>query len=118
MTITTTSVLSNAVGTRYSQRYLRAAKEKRLYDQLAGNLMSAPQYEIEKRRGMGTTYTFNFASDMAPGTTAISETADITPQTLVDATSTITPTSLGEALKWSEMLDLQAYTDIVGFRAD
>jgi N4-gp56 family major capsid protein len=55
---------------------------------------------------------------MRPGTTAISETADITPQTLVDATSTITPTSLGEALKWSELLDLQAYTDLIAFRAE
>lgn len=118
MTILTTSVLDLAVGTRYSQKYLRAASARRLYDQFAGNLMSAPQYDIESRRGLGTTYTFNFASDMTPGTTAISQTADITPQTLVDAQSTITPTSLGEALKWSELLDLQAYTDIISFRAE
>jgi len=108
-----------AVGTRYTQKYQRAAVAKRLYDQLAENLkQSAPQYELEQRRGMGTTYTFNFASDMEPGTTSISETADITPQSLVDTTSTITPTSLGEALKWSELLDLQAYTDFVAFRAE
>lgn len=118
MTTLTTTVLANAVGTRYSQKYIRAAKARRLYDQFAGNLMSAKQYDIEGRRGLGTTYTFNFASDMAPGTTAISETADIVPQTLVDATSTITPTSLGEALKWSELLDIQAYTDLIGFRAE
>lgn len=118
MTIVTTSVLDNAVGTRYASKYVRAAKVRRLYDQLAENLMSAPQYELETRRGLGTTYTFNFASDMTPGTTAISQTSDITPQTMVDAVSTITPTSLGEALKWSEMLDIQAYTDIVAFRAE
>ncbi len=118
MTILTTSVLDAAVGTRYTQKYQRAAVAKRLYDQLAGNIMSAPQYDLESRRGMGTTYTFNFASDMEPGTTAISETADITPQTLVDTTSTITPTSLGEALKWSELLDLEVYTDFVSYRAE
>lgn len=119
MAILTTSVMDAAVGTRYTQKYQRAAVAKRLYDQLAENLkQSAPQYELEQRRGMGTTYTFNFASDMEPGTTSISETADITPQSLVDTTSTITPTSLGEALKWSELLDLQAYTDFVAFRAE
>lgn len=118
MTILTTSVMDNAVGTRYTQKYIRAAAVRRLYDQLAGNVVTASQYDLESRRGMGTTYTFNFASDMTPGTTAISETADITPQTLVDATSTITPTSLGEALKWSELLDIQAYTDLIAFRVE
>jgi N4-gp56 family major capsid protein len=55
---------------------------------------------------------------MTPGTSAISESADITPQILRDATSTITPTSRGEALKWSQLLDLQAYTDYVAARAE
>lgn len=118
MTILTTSVLADAVGTRYTQKYLRAASVRRLYDQLAGNIRSAPQMDLETRRGLGTTYTFNFASDMTPGSTAISQTADITPQTMYDSTSTITPTSRGEALKWSELLDLQAYTDLIAFRAE
>jgi hypothetical protein len=118
MSIQTVSNLSNAVGTRYTTKYLRAAKVMRLYDQLAGNIASAPQFELEQRRGMGSTYTFNFASDMTPGTTAISESADIVPQILVDATSTVTPTSRGEALKWSELTDLEAYTDYVALRAE
>ena len=88
----TSSNLSNAITTRYTTRYQRAAKVRRLYDQLAIPV-SAPQFELESRRGMGSTYTFNFASDMTPGTTAISESIDIVPQYLVDATSTVTPTS-------------------------
>jgi N4-gp56 family major capsid protein len=117
-TAASTNALTNAVTTRYTQKYLRGATVRRLYDQLAGNIMSDSQFALESRRGMGSTYTFNFASDMTPGTTAISETADIVPQVLIDATSTITPTSLGEALKWSELLDIEAYTDIIGFRAE
>jgi N4-gp56 family major capsid protein len=118
MTIQSTSNLTSAIGTRYTTKYQRAAAVRRLYDQLAGNVATAPQFELESRRGMGTTYTFNFASDMTPGSVAISEIADITPQVIVDATSTITPTSRGEAMKWSQLLDLEAYTDYIAFRAE
>lgn len=117
MTLQNTTNLSNAVTTRYTQRYQRAAAIKRLYDQLAIPV-GAPQFELEQRRGMGSTYTFNFASDMAPGTSAISESADITPQVITDATSTITPTSRAEGIKWSELIDLEAYTDWVAIRAE
>lgn len=117
MALQTTSNLSNAVGTRYTTAYQRAAQLARLYDQLAAPV-GAPQFDLETRRGLGTTYTFNFISDMTPGSSAISETADIVPQYLRDATSTITPTSRGEALKWSQLLDLEAYTDYVAARAE
>ena len=117
MTIQTTTNLANAIGTRFTQKYLRAAQVRRLYDQLA-TPVGAPQFDLETRRGLGTTYTFNFASDMTPGTTAISQTADIVPQILRDAVSTITPTSRGEALKWSELIDLQAYTDYAAIRSE
>lgn len=117
MSIQNTSNLSNAIGTRYTSKYQRAAEGVRLYDQLAVPV-GAPQFELETRRGLGSTYTFNFISDMTPGSTAISESADITPQILRDATSTITPTSRGEALKWSQLVDLEAYTDYVAARAE
>jgi N4-gp56 family major capsid protein len=117
MSLQTTTNLSNAVGTRYTQKYQRAARVRRLYDQLAVPI-GAPQFDLETRRGLGTTYTFNHISDMTPGTTAISETVDIDPQILRDATSTITPTSRGEALKWSELVDIEAYTDYAAARAE
>jgi N4-gp56 family major capsid protein len=110
MSIETTSTLSNAVRTRYLASYLKAAKRVRLYDQLAAPL-SALGADLERARGMGTTYTVNFLSGMTPGTTAISESADIVPQILRDATATITPTSRAEALQWSEGLELKAYTN-------
>jgi len=117
MAIQTSSNLSNAVTTRYTTRYQRAAELMRIYDQLA-TPVGAPQFELETRRGLGSTYTFNFVSDMTPGSTAVSESADITPQILRDATSTITPTSRAEAMKWSQLLDLSAYTDYVAARME
>lgn len=110
MATQTTVNLTNAVGTRYSLAYQEAAEVERLYDQLAAPI-SAPQFELENRINLGTTYTFNFLSDMTPGTLAISEDADIPLQLLRDATSTITPTSRSEGLRWSQTLDLSVFTN-------
>lgn len=110
MAIQTTTNLSNAVGTRYTQAYQEAAEVARLYDQLAMPV-SAPQFELEQRRGLGTTYTFNFISDMTPSTQTISQDSDISLQVLRDATSILTPTSVADGLKWSQLLDLSSYTD-------
>ncbi len=110
MAIQTTVNLTSAVGTRYTTAYQEAADVERLYDQLSVPV-GAPQFELEQRIGLGTTYTFNFLSDMTPGNTAISEDADIPLQLLRDATSTITPTSRSEGLKWSQTLDLSVYTN-------
>lgn len=115
MSLQTTSNLSNAVNTRYTQKYQDGAMGLRLYDQYALPV-GAPQFDLETRRGLGSTYTFNFLSKMTPGSSAISETADIAPQILRDATSTITPTSRGEAMKWSQLIDLSAYTDYAAKR--
>ncbi|MHC4619669.1 MAG: major capsid protein [Planctomycetota bacterium] len=78
----------------------------RLYDQIA--------YPIGRdlsRLARGSSVTVNFLSDMDPGTSAIPETVDITPQALTDGTATLTPTSRAEALQGSELLLLQAYTN-------
>src|SRR5258706_4650140 len=111
MPIQTTSLQTSAVGTRYATRYQRGALQYRYYDQYAGNIMSGSQYDLESRRGMGTTYTFAFASRMTPGTSAISETADVVPQIIRDATATVSTTSRGEAMKWSQLLPLEALMD-------
>ncbi|MFQ5410202.1 MAG: hypothetical protein ACE5FI_17465, partial [Anaerolineales bacterium] len=110
MAVQTTSNLSNSVRTQYIERYLEAARMARLYDQLAspaGQDLGAVMQAIFN----GSSVQVNFLSDMNIGTTAISEVSDITPQTLVDTTASISPTSRGEALQWSENLDLQAYTN-------
>ena len=117
MAIQTSTNLTNAITTRYTQAYQRAAEIARLYDQLA-TPVSAPQFELETRRGLGSTYTFNFISDMTPSSQTVSEDDDISTQVLRDATSTLTPTSLADGLRWSQLLDLSAYTDYVAARAE
>ena len=97
--------LSNAVRTRYLADYIDAAMMARLYDQLA-----SPVGEDMSRLAQGSSVTLNFIGDMNPGTTTISETVDITPQSLSDGTTTLTPTSRAEALQSSELLLLQSYT--------
>jgi N4-gp56 family major capsid protein len=108
--IQTTSNLSNSVRTRYTYLYREAAEMRRLYD-LYSMAAGADKGDLEKREFMGSTVTYNFLSDMAPGTSAISQTSDISPQTLTDAVATVTPTSRADAIQWAEAVDIQAYTN-------
>lgn len=108
MAIETTTSLSNAIRTRYISDYIEAAKMQRLYD-----LYAAPveRWNVERDAGLGSSVLVNFLSDMTPGTSTISQSVDVTPQVLEDATASITPTSRGEALQWTEALDISVYTD-------
>jgi len=117
MATQTSTNLTGAITTRYTQAYQRAAEVERLYDQLAAPI-GAPQFELEQRRGLGSTYTFNFISDMTPSVQTISEDDDISTQLLRDATSTVTPTSLADGLRWSQLVDISAYTDYTAARAE
>lgn len=116
MATQTSGNLTNAITTRYTTAYQEAAELVRLYDQLA-TPVSAPQFELENRRNLGSSYTFNFLSDMSPTTQAVSEDNDISTQVLRDATSTLTPTSLADGLRWSQLVDISAYTNYAAERA-
>jgi len=109
-TVSSTAVggqnLPNSVRTQYIEDYLEAAEMARIYDQLA-----SPVGKDMGTLARGTSVQVEVLSDMQPGTTAISEVSDITPQALRDATLSITPTSRAEALQCSELLLNQAYTD-------
>lgn len=106
MAIQTTANLTNSVRTQYLEQYLQAAQLQRVYDMFASPI-GKDMAQLEK----GTAVQVDFLSDMAPGTSTISQTADITPQTLRDASATITATTRGEALQWSMQLNIQVYTD-------
>lgn len=109
----TTGNLTNSLRTQYIETYQDAAKLEQIYDQFAtpaGKNMS----ELEE----GTAVQIPFISDMTPGTTVISESTDVTPQQLRDAVATITPTSRGEALQWSEAVDIRTYTDYARARME
>jgi len=106
MAIQNVTNLSDSVRARYLSEYDAAAEMVRLYDQIA-----YPVAKDMSRVARGSSVVIPFISDMSPGTTAISEATDITPQALADTTTSVTPTSRGEALQASELLMLQAYTD-------
>jgi hypothetical protein len=108
MAIQTTSNLSDSIREQYDEAYYGAARVGRLYDQLA---MPVPGLSMQEAV-RGSKVNVPFLSSMAPGTDTISQTADVTPTILDDTTSDITPTSRYGALQWSELVDIQAYTNV------
>jgi hypothetical protein len=107
MTVQTTSNLSNSIRTQYIADYLDRIYGQRLYDQIAAPIGGiSPEQAIQ-----GSTVQVDYLSSMALGTSTISQTADMTPQILYDTTASTSVTSRGEALQWSENLDIQVYTD-------
>lgn len=107
MSVQTTSNLTNSIRTQYTDQYLMSAYQQRLYDQFC---IPVPGISMDQAI-RGSAVQYEFISEMTPGTTALSQTADVTPQILRDAVATVTPTSRGEALQWSEQLDIQVFTD-------
>lgn len=108
---TTSSPSISSIITRYGESYLKGAKVPRLYDQFAVDYTKfLPGMTMEEIMRASAVYV-PFRSGMSIGRTAISETTDITPQVRYDATVTVTPTSLGEALQWSQGLSIQAFAE-------
>ena len=112
-TLMTTSVgPTNAIRTQYIGKYIRSVAQMRLYDQLAVPYTAFSPGQSMNELMQGSSIQVNFSSGLQPGVTAISQTADVTPQVIRDATASVTPTSRGEAVQWSENLMIQAYTDV------
>ena len=107
MTVQGTSNLTNSLRTQYVADYLDRIYGQRLYDQLASPIGGiSPEQAIQ-----GASVQVDYLSSMNLTSTTISQTADMTPQILYDATASSSVTSRGEALQWSENLDIQVYTD-------
>lgn len=111
MTVSTTSTLSNSVRGRYINDYIKGATRRGVYDVYCYPI-STDREILQKQ----SSITVPFLSKMTPGETAISQTVDVTPQTLRDTTASISSTSRGEAIQDSEQLLLNAYTDYVAKR--
>jgi N4-gp56 family major capsid protein len=107
MAIQTTSNLSNSIRAQYLEKYVEGAQEMRLYDQLAAVPVGLPLDTMMQ----GSSVQVPYISAMSPGVTAISELTDVVPQTLRDSTASITATSRGEVLQFSQTLEIEAYTD-------
>ena len=112
MTVQTTSNLSNSIRTQYVADYYDRIYGQRLYDQIAAPLGGiTPEQAIQ-----GATVQVDFLSSMSLVSAVISQTADMTPSILYDATASTSVTSRGAALQWAENLDIQVYTDYAARR--
>lgn len=104
MPIITTSGLDDSVRVQYEADYVEGAMSTRLYDQFA-QPVSANMAEASH----GSAIRVNFMSKLAPSTQTMSETEDLVSQTYVDTYADVTPTSRGNAVEWSEKVELTSY---------
>ena len=104
--MSTTSTLPLSIRGRYINDYQMSAIFRRLYENYCYPITNTK--EILQN---SSSVTVPFLSEMSRNGNAISETVDITPQTLKDSTSSITPTSRADGIQDSEKLLLQVYTD-------
>lgn len=109
--MSTVSNLSSSVRARYINKYVQAAKARRVYDQFCMPI-SKDKEILQNSSSVVTPYV----SNMAITAQTISESVDLPPQNLRDTTATITPTSRGDGIQDSEKLLLEAYTDYLSKR--
>lgn len=108
---TTASPTISSIIARYGESYIKGTKLPRVYDQFAVDYTKfLPGMSMEEIMRSSSVYV-PFKSGMAIGTSTLSQTTDLTPQVRYDATVTVTPTSRGEALQWSQPLEFTAFSE-------
>jgi len=115
MTVTQTSTLSNSLRTQYLNDYVRGAMVRRFYDIVASPIdeLSAAAGAAQAMADLCKTGTIQiaFISDMAVGTTPLSQLQDIAPQILADASTTVTTDMWGDGIQTSQKALIQYFTD-------
>ena len=102
----TTINLSNSIRTQYIEEYQKGADTARVYDQLAKPI-GKDMGRLEK----GSSVQVEYLSDLQPREQSISETADVTTQTMRDGTASLTWQSRADGVTFSEILAFQNFTD-------
>ena len=100
------SNLSNSVRARYINAYTKGVENRKLYE-----LMCEPISKDKEILQNSSSVNTPYLSDMTISAQTISETVDIPAQNLRDASTSISPTSRGDAIQDSEKLLLENYTD-------
>ena len=103
--MSTAAILTNSVRARYANDYVQGALSRRVYDLLCYPIAGGDKDIMQRSTSIVTPYL----SAMGISASTISETTDITPQTLRDTTATLTPTSRADAIQDSELLLNQSY---------
>ena len=110
MTVITTSVTSNSVQALYQAAFVMAAKRNYVYSQPP--LAYTPAQGVIGVGNRGSAVNIPVFHRLSPSTTALSQTADVTPVTFTDDLITITPEMYGQAVQMSQKLSLTAFTDV------
>lgn len=108
---TTSSPSINSIISRYNESFLQGAKAPLLYSQSAMDYTRfTPGMNMEQLMRASTVYV-PVQSGMSIGTSTLSQTADLTPQSIYDATISISKTSRGEALQFSQQLKIESFDE-------
>jgi N4-gp56 family major capsid protein len=110
--MSTTTDLSNSLRAQYVEQYIKGAQRRRVYDYFTYPIST--DRDVMQRQ---SSIVVPFIGRMTPQANTISESVDITPQTLNDTTASLTTTSRGDAIQDSEKLLLSTYTDYAAQRA-
>jgi hypothetical protein len=108
MSITTTSDLSNSVTTRYEKEYiLQGDFNPGIWAQFVDW-----QPPISTSGGGGSSYDFPIYDEGTPLESALTENADVTPQTIDDGNMTVTPTEWGGTFSTTKKLQYMSRTNV------
>ena len=108
---TTSSPSISSIIARYNESFLEGAKAPMLYSQSAVDYTNfAPGMTMDQMMRASTVY-IPVQSGMSIGTSTLSQTSDLTPQSIYDATVSIDKTSRGEALQFSQQLKIEAFDE-------
>ena len=92
----------------------KAAYEMIAYYALRPELYYDALVEVQSTNATnrGTSVTFTIASDLAEATTALTETADVTPVAMSDSYVTVTPLEYGNAVQLTSKLGATAFMEV------
>lgn len=105
MTVTTSTSLADSVKPYYDADYELACQSRLYWAQMTYD-------KVGKGLERGSTLEFVIYSRLDPATTALTETADVTPVEMSDAAVSVTLTEYGNAVQQSMFLRATAYTDV------
>lgn len=108
---TSSPATPSSIISRYVESFLEGAQAPMLYAQSAVDYTKFTKGLTMDELMRASTVYVPVQSGMSVGTSTLSQTSDLTPQGIYDATVTISKTSRGEALQFSQQLSIEAFSE-------
>ncbi len=107
---TSSPTTPSSIISRYTESFLEGAKAPMLYSQSAVDYTRfTPGLTMDEMMRADTVYV-PVQSGMSIGTGTLSQSTDLTPQSIYDATVNVSKTSRGEALQFSQQLSIETFS--------